>query len=276
MKRSNLRLIIFLTLLYIWAMGNALSAERLDAFFKAALDIEGFGESDNALNGIQVDNDGSDIQKIAFGVDASMETFERAAACRAGMLFVHHGLFWGKPLRVAGNHRQRIKFLLDHNICLYAVHLPLDQHPKLGNNAVIAKLLGLANVEPFGTYHGKKVGYKGTFPQPIGINEAFKKISFMDRPPLGVFPFGKQENKTCAVVSGGAAFEALQALEESIDLYVTGEASHQIYNECLEGKLNMIAGGHYNTEVWGARELMQYCAVELNIDTEFIDVPTGL
>ena len=257
-------------------MGVSLNTAKLDDFFRAVLDIEGFREADNSMNGIQVDNDGSDIQKIAFGVDASMETFKRTAACGAEMLFVHHGLFWGKPLRLAGNHRQRIKFLLDHNICLYAVHLPLDQHPKLGNNAVMAQLLGLINPEPFGMYHGKKVGYKGTFPQPITIDDAVKKISFTDRPPLGVFPFGKKENSTCAVVSGGAAFEALQALEEGVDLYITGEASHQIYGECLEGKLNMIAGGHHSTEVWGVRELMKHCAQELNIDTEFIDVPTGL
>jgi len=260
----------------IVAMGVALNTESLDAFFRGVLDIDGFSESDSSLNGIQVDNDGSDIHKIAFGVDANMETFERAAACGAGMLFVHHGLFWGKPLRLAGNHRRRVKFLLERNICLYAVHLPLDQAPELGNNAVIAKLLGLANIEPFGTYHGKKVGYKGAFPQPVTIEDAVKKISFMDRPPLGVFPFGKKENSTCAVVSGGAPFEALQALEEGVDLYVTGEASHQVYSECLEGKLNMIAEGHHSTEVWGVRELMRRSAAELNIDTEFIDVPTGL
>ena len=257
-------------------MSNALTSTKLDAFFRAVLDIDGFSESDNSLNGIQVDNDGSEIQKIAFGVDANLETFERASACGAGMLFVHHGLFWGKPLRLAGNHRQRIKFLLDHNICLYAAHLPLDQAPKLGNNAVIAQLLGLTNIKPFGLYHGKKVGYKGTFPKPVTVNEAVKLISFMDRPPMGVFPFGKKENITCAVISGGAAFEALQALEEGQDLYVTGEMSHQVYSECLEGKLNMIAGGHHSTEVWGVRELMKHCALELNMGTEFIDVPTGL
>jgi len=257
-------------------MGAALTTAKLDAFYKTILDIDGFSEADNSLNGIQVDNNGSDIQKIAFGVDANMETLERAASCGAGMLFVHHGLFWGKPLRLAGNHRQRIKFLLDNNICLYAVHLPLDQAPRIGNNAVMAQLLGLENIEPFGMYHGKKVGYKGSFPKPMSINDALKKISYMDRLPIGVFPFGKAENSTCAIVSGGAAFEALQALEEGIDLYITGEASHQIYSECLEGKLNMIAGGHHSTEVWGVRELMRHCAVELNIETEFIDVPTGL
>jgi dinuclear metal center YbgI/SA1388 family protein len=257
-------------------MSAELSAAKLDSFFKSLLDIEGFADIDRSLNGIQVDNDGSGIRKIAFGVDAGLETFERAAAARAGMLFVHHGLFWGAPARLAGGLRQRIKFLLNHNICLYAVHLPLDQHPELGNNAVLARLLGLENLEPFGLYHGKKIGYKGTFAKAVTIDEAVKKISFLDRPPAGVFPFGKNENLSAAVISGGASGEAWQAIEEGLDLYVTGEASHSVYHECLEGRLNMIAGGHYTTEVWGVREVMRRCAEDLRIDTEFIDVPTGL
>jgi len=240
------------------------------------LEIDGFAGTDNSLNGLQVDNDGSEIGKIAFGVDASMETFERAAAVGAGMLFVHHGLFWGAPHRVAGNLRRRLKFLLERNMCLYAVHLPLDQHPQMGNNAGLAALLGLENLEPFGVYHGRKIGYKGTFPQPMTIEQATRKIAFVDRPPLGVYPFGREENTTCAVVSGGAAAEARQAIDEGIDLYITGEMSHSVYNDCLEGKLNMIAGGHYSTEVWGARAVMRHCVEELHIDAEFIDVPTGL
>jgi dinuclear metal center YbgI/SA1388 family protein len=253
-----------------------LHTAKLDSFFKSFLDIEGFAGIDSSLNGIQVDNDGSAIRKIAFGVDASLETFERTAAANAGMLFVHHGLFWGAPLRLSGGLRRRIKFLLEHNISLYAVHLPLDQHPELGNNAALAKLLGLENLEPFGLYHGRKIGYKGTFIKPLTIDEVVKKIGFMDRPPLGVYPFGKNENASCAVISGGAADEARQAIEEGLDLYVTGEAAHEVYHECLEAKLNMIAGGHYSTEVWGVRAVMRHCAEELYIDTEFIDVPTGL
>jgi len=253
-----------------------LTTAKLDAFFKSFLEIESFASNDNSLNGIQVDNDGGGVRKIAFGVDAAIETFEQAAAVNAGMLFVHHGLFWGEPSRIDGNLRRRIKFLLDHNICLYAVHLPLDQHPKFGNNACLAQLLGLENIEPFGAYHGRKIGYMGTFPKPISIDEAVKKIDFMGRPPLGVFPFGKNENSSAAVMSGGAASSARDAIEAGVDLFVTGESSHSVYHECLEGKLNMIAGGHYSTEVWGVRAVMRHCIAELGITAEFIDIPTGL
>ena len=256
-------------------MKTELSTGKLDAFFRSFLDFDKFA-SDSSLNGIQVDNDGSAITKIAFGVDAAMETFEQAAAINAGMLFVHHGLFWGSPARIACNLRNRIKFLLDHNICLYAVHLPLDQHPMFGNNAVLAQLLGLDNAEPFGDYHGQKIGFKGTFPKPVTIDEAAKKISFMNRPPAGIFPFGKKDCLTAAVVSGGAPLNAHDAINQGIDLFITGESSHSVYHDCLEAKLNMIAGGHYSTEVWGPQAVMRHCIAELGIEAEFIDIPTGL
>jgi dinuclear metal center YbgI/SA1388 family protein len=253
-----------------------LTTIKLDAFFRSFLDIEGFASFDKALNGIQIDNDGSAVRKIAFGVDAAMETFEQAAAAGAGMLFVHHGLFWGDPAAVAGNLRRRIKFLLDHNICLYAVHLPLDQHPKLGNNAVLAQLLGLENIQPFVMYHGKNIGYKGTFPKPVTVDEAVKKISYLNRPPVGVFPFGKKDCESAAVVSGCSPESARNAIEEGVDMFVTGESSHTVYHECLEAKINMIAGGHYSTEVWGLQAVMRHCMTELTIDAEFLDIPTGL
>jgi dinuclear metal center YbgI/SA1388 family protein len=254
-----------------------LSTRKLDDFFRSHLDIEGFKAIDSSLNGLQVDNDGSEFGKIAFAVDACLEVFKRAKDSGAGMLFVHHGLFWGGlSISLEGRHRERIKFLLDNNLALYAVHLPLDQHPRLGNNAVLAELLGVQKKEPFGLYHGKTIGYKGKLAKALTIEEAVKKISFMDRPPVGVFPFGKEKSETCAVICGGAGKEAFQALEEGIDLYVTGESSHTVYHHALEGRLNIIAGGHYSTEVWGLKRLMEECANQLGLSVEFIDVPTGL
>jgi len=253
-----------------------LTTRKLDNFFRGLLDLEGFKDIDSSLNGIQVDNDGSGIKKIAFAVDACMEAFKRAAQAGAGLLFVHHGLFWGEPLSLEKGHRERIKFLLDNNLALYAVHLPLDQNPHVGNNAVLAELLGLRDLQPFGLYHGRKVGYKGIFPEAVTVDEAVKRISYLGRPPIGVFPFGKKENTNCAIISGGAPEEAFQAMEEDIDLFVTGESPHTVYHPALEGRLNIIAGGHYSTEVWGVRKVMEECVNQLGIDSEFIDIPTGL
>ena len=248
----------------------------LDRYFKSILEMDEFITIDPSLNGLQVDNNGEEIRKIVFAVDASLESFKRCADSGGNFLFVHHGLFWGTPLALKGSHRERIRFLLDNNIALYAVHLPLDHHPRLGNNAALAELLGIMKPEPFGMYHGKKIGYKGKLKKPLTLDEAVKAITYMDRLPLGVYSFGKKINETCAVISGGASSEAFQALEEGVDLYVTGEIGHSVYHPALEGKLNLVAGGHYSTEVWGVRKLMAECAAALNIDTEFIDIPTGL
>jgi dinuclear metal center YbgI/SA1388 family protein len=249
-------------------------SKKLDAFFKDVLAIDAI--EDASLNGLQVDNDGADIKKIAFATDACMETFKRSATADAGMLFVHHGLFWGKPLALTGAHRERLKFLLDKNIALYAVHLPLDKHPQYGNNAVLAWKLGVVNPEPFGAYHGRKIGLKGRLETPLSIEEAVSRISFMGRPPLSVLRFGTKRMLNVAVVSGGAPEFVSEAAEEGIDLFVTGDASHTWYHCALESRVNVIAGGHYSTEVWGVRAIMELCADKLNMDVEFIDVPTGL
>jgi dinuclear metal center YbgI/SA1388 family protein len=253
-----------------------MTTRQLDVFFRGILDIDGFSSIDDSLNGLQVDNDGAELNKIAFAVDASLETFKRTVLCGAGLLFVHHGLFWDKPERISGNLRVRLQFLLDHNLALYAAHLPLDQHPEVGNNAGLAELLGIESPEPFGVYHGRKIGYKGKLKTPLSVDEAVKRISFGANEPAGVYPFGKKENYSCAVISGGAAHEVFQAIEEGVDLYVTGETSHSVYHHLSESGINMIAGGHYATEVWGVRSLMERCAFQLETDIEFIDVPTGL
>jgi dinuclear metal center YbgI/SA1388 family protein len=253
-----------------------MTTRNLDAFFRGILDIESFVSIDKSLNGLQVDNDGGELRKIAFAVDANLETFKRAVESGAGLLFVHHGLFWGSPVPLTGNHRSRIRYLLEHNLGLYAVHLPLDQHQELGNNAALSALLGIKAPQPFGSYQGRKMGYQGLLKEPLTVEEAAKRISFCGRPPLGIYPFGKEESISCAVVSGAYSKGAREAMEEGIDLYVTGEASHDIYHEILEGRLNMIAGGHYSTEVWGVRQVMERCAAQLDLDLEFIDVPTGL
>lgn len=253
-----------------------MTTRDLDVYFRGVLDIDGYAPVDVSLNGLQVDNDGTEVRKIAFAVDACLETFDRAVLSGAGLLFVHHGLFWGKPTALTGVHRRRIARLVESNLALYAVHLPLDQHPEVGNNAGLAELLGIVDLEPFGVYAGRKIGYKGKLAQPLTVEEAAERIAFVGRPPSGVYPFGPALNATCAVVSGGAASEATQALDEGVDLFVTGEMSHSVYHHALEGKLNMIAGGHYSTEVWGVKRVMARLAVETGVEVEFIDAPTGL
>ena len=134
------------------------------------LNISAF--EDKSLNGLQVEG-ADEVTKIAFAVDSSLRTFEQAAEIGADMLIVHHGLFWGSPLAVTGMHKKRIKYLLEKDISLYAVHLPLDAHQEVGNNWGLARILGLTNLEVFSP---KGIGVKGIFPNPITLRDLANQI----------------------------------------------------------------------------------------------------
>lgn len=247
-----------------------------DRYIRRTLDLDAFQSADSSLNGLQVDNSGAPLSKVAFAVDACLETFDRAHACGAQLLFVHHGLFWGRPQAIQGPIRERLARLFSHDLALYAVHLPLDQHPVLGNNAGLASLLKMTELHAFGLYHGKKIGYKGIFNEPISTEEAAQRIGIKGRPPLAIWPFGPSKNKTCGVISGGAAMDLSQAIDEHLDLYITGEVTHEIYHLAREARINVVCGGHYATEVHGVRSVMAAVAADTGLETEFIDAPTSL
>lgn len=118
-------------------------------YFSETLKISDFSNADISLNGLQVGDVEADVKKIAFAVDASMATIEEAVKQGAEMLFVHHGLFWGRPIAITGRHYKRIKTLLDNNVALFACHLPLDANLEVGNNAQMAKRLGIEDLEQF-------------------------------------------------------------------------------------------------------------------------------
>ena len=227
----------------------------LDAYFSNLLDIPSYARIDASLNGLQVGDVQAKVEKVAFAVDACQETFLRARQSGADLLFVHHGLFWGKPAALTGALYQRIKLLMDGPLALYAAHLPLDLHAELGNNAALARRMGLEEVEPFGMYNGVKIGFKGILPEPLSLDDALDLLGLNRETCLSLLPFGGERISRVAIVSGGAATEVYQALDEEIDLYITGEGSHQIYHYCLEGGIHFAAGGHYLTETYGVREV---------------------
>ncbi len=247
-----------------------------DRYIRSLLDMEGTASIDSSLNGIQVERKNQEIEKAAFAVDACMEVFERAADWGADLVFVHHGIFWGNPVPVTGRQYRRISFLVDKDIALYAAHLPLDVHPELGNNAGLAVQAGLTELRPFGQYKGKVIGVKGTFPAPRTIEDVVASLGLETRNCLSILPFGKKEIRTSGVIAGGGAREVEEALAEHLDLYITGDAAHEVYHYCLEGGINMISCGHYNTEIFGPKLLMDRVQAETSLETIFIDVPTGL
>ncbi len=249
---------------------------EFDRFVREILDIDRIDPSDIALNGLQVARKKRELKRIAFAVDACMESFKRAVQMGADLLFVHHGLFWGKPYRLEGMLYERIRFLIENDLALYGVHLPLDMHPQYGNNAGIAESIGLEEVEPFGDYHGVKIGLKGILPRTMKLDEITQRISSDNSKPLRVLPFGSVGIRRMGIVSGGAPEMVGQAVTEGLDLYVTGDASHTVYHEALERGINVIFAGHYATETWGVRLFRRKVESETGLETYFIDIPTGL
>jgi len=249
---------------------------HLDAFLSKTLDHSAWVGSDKAMNGLQVGRKNLEVRRVAFAVDASLQTFERAVTAGAEALVVHHGLFWGAPLAVIGDHQRRLEYLFDHDLALWASHLPLDAHPTLGNNAGLAQALGLTDRIPFGEYRGVKIGFRGVLPAPLTLDRICTILFSGRENALQLLPFGKPEVSTVGLVSGGATQEVADAIAEGLDLYITGDADHTIYHQALEAKINVISGGHYATETWGVRLLATHLQKETGLSTVFLDLPTGL
>ena len=231
---------------------------------------------DVAMNGLQVGRKDATVARIAFAVDACQETIERAADWAADLLFVHHGLFWGRPLALTGTHLERVRLLLEHDLALYALHLPLDCHPTLGNNAGLADALGLAERAPFGDYRGVSIGIQGRLPEPLSLAEAAGRLFGGEHNCLAVLPFGPQRIDRVALVSGGGTRDLDAAIAAGVDLFVTGDASHENYHAALEAGIHVLSGGHYLSEVFGVRSVARRLAGDLGIETTLIDVATGL
>jgi dinuclear metal center YbgI/SA1388 family protein len=247
-----------------------------DRWCRSFLEIEALSRIDDSLNGVQVGRSKGGIELVAFAVDACAESIRRAAAAGAQALFVHHGLFWGRASRIEGFLLERLRLLLDADLALYACHLPLDKHPEVGNNAVLARRIGLESLKPFGEYHGVEIGLRGLVDPPLHLEEIVRRVLPDGTRPSTLIPGRKAEIASVAIVSGGGAMEALQALDLGVDLFVTGESSHSVYHSVLEGGMGFLAAGHYATEVWGVKAVAERLSREAGIKTHFIDLPTGL
>ena len=267
-----------------------MTLHELDSWFNSFLRKEDFA-ADISLNGIQIENSAPDekqIKKIAFAVDACEKTAKIAAENGADVLFVHHGLFWGHCQTVTGTFYKRIAAFIKNDLALCAYHIPLDANNPYGNNYGLAARLGLKNCEPFGTWRGMVLGVKGELENPLSIEEVAKKIA---RPEVclrtgsesstvtataRVLPLGKEKIKTVGIISGGASEDVADAAELGLDCYITGEFMHEDYHIAEEAKINVIAGGHYETETVGVSLVMQKVQKELGLECVFIDEPTGL
>ncbi len=245
------------------------SLNAITSFLDRELKPETF--KDISHNGLQVENSGK-VRTICAGVDASMDFFKAAQARGADLLICHHGISWGDSLsRITAQNYQRVKYLLDHDIALYASHLPLDAHPSLGNNACIANALGLRTIQPFGNYHGIDIGYTGRLSRAQAYDSMKARLfNLFGASPYAAMDFGPDTIRSVAIVSGGASDLAEEAARKGIDLYITGEPMLQTYSIAREYGINVYFGGHYATETFGVRALAEALKRQFAIPADFI------
>jgi len=242
------------------------------AFLDELLDCKAF--RDSSANGIQVENR-SAIHKVALGVDACLETIEKAAGQNCNLLIVHHGLFWGSQQLALEPHYGRIRALMQADMALYAAHLPLDAHPQLGHNAQIGLALGLVRTEPFAVWNGKAIGVKGSLAAPVPREDL---IPFLREKIGGLqacFTCGPEIVKTIGIVAGSATEQDLfrEVKNQGIDMFITGEPKHGAYYLARELGLNVFYGGHYQTETFGMKALAAHLRETLSMPAVFIDTP---
>jgi len=250
-----------------------LNLKDITTYLDDYLGIADVNDSPQALNGLQVENTGN-VSRVAVAVDVCRTTIDRAVEMGADFMVVHHGLFWGGLQPLVAYHGLRVRTLIKHDIALYSAHLPLDLHPEVGNNAVLARELRLEDIERFGEYEGQTIGYSGT------LAASRDELAARIREVLGVDPkviaTGPETVHRVGIVSGGAGKLITQVAEAGLDTYVTGEGGHHTYFDAEEARVNLIYAGHYATETVGVKALAHHLEDRFGIPWEFIDHPTGL
>ena len=239
----------------------------------------------NAVNGLQVENRGR-IGSIVAAVDASQATIDGvqeepdSADGPPPLLLVHHGLFWDGNLPVTGRRYRRIATLLEHDVALYSAHIPLDLHPEVGNNVVLAERLGIEVQGWFGDYRGTPIGVWGTAPARLAPREALlgevNHALGTLRTGGKLIPGGPERVGRIGIITGGAGDMIGAARDAGLDTFITGEGAHYTYFDAMEGGLNVIFAGHYATETLGVQALASHLAERFDLDWEFHDHPTGL
>ncbi len=231
---------------------------------------------DASQNGLQVEGP-TEVRKVAFAVDACQAAADGAVAGKAQLLIVHHGLFWEKPRRLVGPLFRQVRTLILGGCGLYAAHLPLDAHPEVGNNAELARQLGLRDVRPFGRYHGVEIGVAGMLEPPLPIPTLIGRlIQILQVPPLRVLAHGTPEARRVAVISGDAVSLLEQVADAGLDTFITGETRHGAFHPVAELGVNVLFAGHYATEAVGLKALARHLEEKFGLETVFLDLPTGM
>jgi dinuclear metal center YbgI/SA1388 family protein len=232
---------------------------------------------DYCPNGLQVPGN-ERVSTVATAVSAHLELFERAAADGAELIIAHHGIFWGSgPGPIDAQLKRRLKALFDADIGLAAYHLPLDAHPEIGNNALLARALGADTLEPFALHRGEPIGFLAELPDDgLTVHELSTRVhEILAREPL-VFAAGPARVRRVAIVSGAGADYLADAAAAGADAFITGEPAERVMAQARELDVHFLAAGHYATETLGIRRLGEHLSERFGLRHVFIDVPNPI
>ncbi|KAF2956454.1 Nif3-like dinuclear metal center hexameric protein [Marinitoga sp. 38H-ov] len=235
---------------------------EIENFLNNVLEVEKF--NDYCFNGIQIEGK-KDVNKIAVGVSFNNKFIEEALKINADMMLVHHGIFGKDFFKIRGYFKNRIEKVIKNDLTLMAYHLPLDAHLEYGNNAQIAKKLGIKNFFSF------DVGIIGEFEEKISFEIFINQLKeLFKRDDLLVYKNNTYVKKI-AIISGGAS-SVLEELEGKVDTFITGEVKEQIRDIANEIGINFINAGHYSTETFGVKAIAKLLEKQFNLETIFIDL----
>jgi len=246
---------------------------ELVAYLDQYLNIGGI--EDYGPQGLQIEGR-PQVNKIVGLVDAQMPCVEAALQAGADMMLVHHGIFWGptKPLR--GQFGQLVQAYFSAELNLYAAHLALDAHQEVGNNAELARRLGLTTVDWWAEVRGVPLAVLAIEQEGMKLDYLVDRYEQLVGPEILVQAHGPRIVHRVGIMSGGGARYIEQAARLGCDAYITGETDHASYYEALNHSMNVIYGGHYYTETVGVQALGEHLQDKFGLEFEFVDLPTGM
>jgi dinuclear metal center YbgI/SA1388 family protein len=247
--------------------------QEIVSFANKLLEVAEIEDYPGAVNGLQLENRGT-ISKIGAAVDASSHTIEMAISERVDLLVVHHGIFWGGVSPVTGPVYRRLAKAMEADLAIYSVHLPLDFHPEIGNNVLLAEALGLTPVSPFWFGKGRPQGYLSTV--GLELSELVGRAERVLGHRIWCCPAGPSCARRIGIVTGGAGSHLVEVAAEGVDTFVTGEGPHHTFVLAEELGINLLYGGHYATETFGVKRLAARLAEKFSLPWTFLDHPSEL